>query len=127
MTVLDAQHITDDAVRLDIAEIAQYLQAQLGQKLTAYVAGVNDAKMVGRWAAGRALPRADKDMRLREAYKATRMLVAAFGAVTAKAWWVGTNTRLDDHAPAAVLRHAADPAAVRFVVPAARAFAGGPA
>lgn len=124
MTVTD---ITQAAVRLDIAEVSGYLQAQLGQKLTAYLAGVTDPKMVGRWAVGRSHPRADRDMRLREAYKATRMLVDAYDATTAKAWWVGTNTRLDDHAPAAVLRNAGDPAAIRFVAPAARAFAGGPA
>jgi hypothetical protein len=55
------------------------------------------------------------------------MITEAFGPTTAKAWWVGSNTRLDDQAPAAVVRRAGDPEALRFVVPAARAFAGGPA
>ncbi|MCW2992826.1 MAG: family transcriptional regulator [Conexibacter sp.] len=127
MPVLDPHRVTDEATRLDVAEIAAYLQAQLGQKLTAYVAGVTDPKMVGRWAAGKARPRDEREMRLRDAFKATRMLVAAFDAGTAKAWWVGSNTRLDDRAPAAIVRHAVDPEALRYVVPAARAFAGGPA
>jgi hypothetical protein len=112
---------------MDVTEIVAYLQLQLGQKLTAYLAGVTDPKMVGRWAAGKARPRDEREMRLRDAFKATRMLVEAFGAATAKAWWVGSNTRLDDRAPAAIVRHAADPEALRHVVPAARAFAGGPA
>ena len=127
MAVLDPERVSDEATRLAIGDIATYLQGQLGQKLTAYVAGVSDPKMVGRWAAGKALPRDERAMRLRDAYKATKMLVEAFGAQTAKAWWVGSNTRLDDRAPAAIVRHAADPEALRYVVPAARAFAGGPA
>jgi hypothetical protein len=127
MAVLNPIAVSDEATRLDVAEIATYLQLQLGQKLTAYLAGVTDPKMVGRWAAGKARPRDEREMRLRDAFKATKMLVEAFGAATAKAWWVGSNTRLDDRAPAAILRHAADPEALRYVVPAARAFAGGPA
>jgi hypothetical protein len=127
MPVLDPTHISEEATRLRVDAVAAYLQEQLGQKLTAYLAGVNDPKMVGRWASGKAQPRDEREMRLRDAFKATRMLVEAFGAPTAKAWWVGSNTRLDDRAPAAVVRHADDPEQLRFVVPAARAFAGGPA
>jgi hypothetical protein len=127
MAVLNPIAVSDEATRLDVAEIATYLQLQLGQKLTAYLSGVTDPKMVGRWAAGKARPRDEREMRLRDAFKATKMLVEAFGTTTAKAWWVGSNTRLDDRAPAAIIRHAADPEALRYVVPAARAFAGGPA
>ena len=127
MAVLGPTQVSDEATRLGIDQIATYLQQQLGQKLTAYVAGVTDPKMVGRWAAGKARPRDEREMRLRDAFKATRMLVDVFGPATAKAWWVGSNTRLDDRAPAAIVRHAADPEALRYVVPAARAFAGGPA
>lgn len=127
MTLLDPEIITREAIAIDIMKVSAYLQAALGQKLTAYIAGINDPKMVGRWAKGRVQPRDLANLRLREAYKATRMLVEAYDATTAKAWWVGTNTRLDDHAPAAVLRNAEDPEAARFVAPAARAFAGGPA
>jgi hypothetical protein len=125
MPILDPTIVSEEATRLPIGDVASYLQEQLGQKLTAYVAGVTDPKMVGRWAAGKAQPRDEREMRLRDAFKATKMLVAAFGAQTAKAWWVGSNTRLDDRAPAAIVRGATDPDMLRFVVPAARAFAGG--
>ncbi|WCB94073.1 hypothetical protein DSM104299_02801 [Baekduia alba] len=125
MPILDPATVSDEATRLPIGAVASYLQEQLGQKLTAYLSGVTDPKMVGRWAAGKAQPRDEREMRLRDAFKATKMLVAAFGAQTAKAWWVGSNTRLDDRAPAAVVRGATDPDMLRFVVPAARAFAGG--
>src|SRR4051812_31035629 len=152
MPVLDPEKVSEEATRLGVDAIAAYLQAQLGQKLTGYLAGVNDPKMVGRWAAGKAQPRDEREMRLRDAFRATpprwvarwaagraqprderkmrlrdasratRMIVDAFGPPTAKAWWVGSNTRLDDRAPAAVVRRAAEPEALRFVVPAARAF-----
>src|SRR3954453_7906176 len=125
MPVLDPTRVSEEATRLGIDAVAAYLQEQLGQKLTAYLAGVTDPKMVGRWAAGKAQPRDEREMRLRDAFKATRMLVEAFGAQTAKAWWVGSNTRLDDRAPAAIVRGATDPDMLRFVLPAARAFAGG--
>jgi hypothetical protein len=52
------------------------------------------------------------------------MLVDAYGANTARAWFLGSNSRLDDEAPAWLLRHAGEPGDVRFLVPAARAFAG---
>ena len=80
MAVLNPIAVSDEATRLDVAEIATYLQLQLGQKLTAYLAGVTDPKMVGRWAAGKARPRDEREMRLRDAFKATKMLVEAFGA-----------------------------------------------
>ena len=123
MATHDPAAIGDNADPLDIAEIATYLQLHLGQKLTAYLSGVSEPKTVGRWAAGRTRPRDERELRLRDAFKATRMLVDAFGTSTAKAWWVGSNVRLDDRAPAAILRYAADPEARQSVVPAARIFA----
>lgn len=125
MPVLDPEMVADEATRLDIDEIAGYLQAELGQRLAAYLSGVSDPKMVGRWVAGRVEPRDAAQMRLRDAFQATRLLIEAYGAKTAKAWWVGSNTRLDDEAPAMIVRYASTPDELRFVVPAARAFAGG--
>ena len=125
MPILNPDMVADEATRLGIDEVAGYLQAELGQRLTAYLSGVSDPKAVGRWAAGRAEPRDAAQMRLRDAFQATRLLVEAYGAKTAKAWWVGSNTRLDDEAPAMIVRYASVPDELRFVVPAARAFAGG--
>lgn len=120
---LDPVEIEHEATRADIAEVARYLQDQLGQKLTAYLAGVKDPKMVGRWARGTE-PRDAPAMRLRAAFQATRMLAAAYGQRSAKAWFVGSNTMLDDEAPAWVLRCAQAPDDLRLLVPTARAFAG---
>src|SRR3954447_23086289 len=109
MPVLDPAHVSEEATRLRIDAIATYLQQQLGQKLTAYLAGVTDPKMVGRWAAGRAQPRDEREMRLRDAFKATRMIVEPSAPPTARAWWAAPNPPRAARAPAAVVRRAADP------------------
>lgn len=127
MPVLSPEHVEEiEAERssLSVAEIARYLQEQLGQKMAAYVAGVNDARMVGRWSAGKHQPQPDVDMRLRHAYQTVRLLVDAYSAETAKAWLFGSNSRLDDEAPAYVLRHAKSWEDLGPVVPVARGFAG---
>lgn len=118
------EQVSEDAARLPINEIAEYLQDHLGQKMTAYMSGVSDPKMVSRWITGRNTPRDEPKMRLREGYQVVRLLASAYGDETAKAWLFGSNTRLDDQAPAYVLRHASNWEELRFVVPAARAFAG---
>lgn len=128
MTTITAEAIRTvelESSTFDIRDIARYLQGQLGQKMVAYLAGVSDAKMVGRWASGKHHPRPDVVMRLRSAYEVTRLLSEAYNAETAKAWLMGSNSRLDGEAPAYLLRHAQSVEDIRFVVPAARAFAGG--
>jgi hypothetical protein len=124
VTVLAPEQVSDEAARLSISEIARFLQEHLGQRMTAYIGGVTDQKMVARWIAGQNAPRDESQRRLREGYQATRLLVTAYGDETAKAWLFGSNTRLDDRAPAYVLRHATSWEDMRYVVPAARAFAG---
>ena len=122
--MLDPAVIEREATVTGIAEIAAFLQDALGQKVTAYLSGLRDAKIVGRWVRGQADPRDLVKMRLRAGYQAARLIVEAYGPETAKAWFFGCNTRLDDEAPASVLRRARTPDDLRHVVPAARAFAG---
>jgi hypothetical protein len=117
------EQASSEAVRLPIHEIVAYLQQHLGQRTTAYIGGVSDAKMVARWATRRNVPRDRAQMRLREGYQAARLLVGAFGDETAKAWFFGSNLGLGDRAPAYVLRHARSWEDLRLIVPAARAFA----
>ncbi len=114
-----------EATLSEISRIARYLQEHLGQRVTAYLSGIKDAKMVGQWAKGRRRPRDPAAFRLRQAYPAARLLVETFGNETAKAWFFGTNLRLDDEAPAYVLRYGENPDDFRFVLPAARAFVEG--
>jgi hypothetical protein len=107
-----------------IQEIASYLQDHLGQKITAYLSGIKDPKWVGQWAKGRGQPRDLAQFRMKCAYEAALMLVDAYGDETARSWFFGTNTRLDDQAPAYRLRHVKTPEDFQFIVPAARAFVG---
>lgn len=118
------QQIEKDAATTKMPKIADFLQASLGQKLTAYVAGLTDPKAVGAWIRGENDPRQPADMRLRYAYQVVRMLIEAYDAETAKAWLFGANTRLNDEAPAYLLRNAQTVADLRQLVPTARAFAG---
>jgi hypothetical protein len=124
LTPNKVQQIEREAATTKLPKIAEYLQDTLGQKLTAYVAGLVDPKAVGSWIRGENDPRTPSDMRLRYAYQVVRMLVEAYDAETAKAWLFGTNTRLNDEAPAYLLRNAQKVDDLRSLVPTARAFAG---
>ncbi|MEK7286932.1 MAG: XRE family transcriptional regulator, partial [Elusimicrobiota bacterium] len=115
-TTLDAsaiQKIEDEAKKAPISEIASYLQKHLGQKITAYLGGLKDIKEAGAWASKERNPRFEAEMRLRYAYQAAWMLVQAYGDATAKTWFFGTNTRLNDEAPAYILRNAKVPEDMR--------------
>ena len=120
--VLDVDTIEHDSVTASVAEIVGYLKDHLGQQVLAYVAGLKDPKMLGRWLEGTE-PRAAGRMRLRYAYQAVRMLIEAYDEQTAEAWLFGSNTKLDDNAPAWVLRHATQVDDLRMLIPAVKAFA----
>jgi hypothetical protein len=121
---LAAEQVSVEAARLPISEIAAFLRQHLGQRVTAYLSGLNDPKMVSRWIAGQSTPRDHAQRRLREGYQAARLLVNAYGDETAKAWFFGSNARLDGEAPAYLLRNATSWEELRPIVPAARAFVG---
>lgn len=121
--VLDSslrETVEREATTLGIPTIASYLHNQLGQKITAYLSGVDHAKTVGLWISGKVEPRNLPKTRLRYAYQATRLLTEAYDAETAKAWFFSSNMLLDDEAPAYVLRHARTSDDLRLVIPAVR-------
>lgn len=124
--VQEIQAIEHDSHTLPLSDIVQYLQDHLDRQAVAYMAGLKDAQMISEWIAGDAEPHARRRMRLRCAYRATRMIAEAFDARTAEAWLFGSNTKLDDEAPAWVLRNARTPDDLRYVIPAAKAFARSP-
>lgn len=106
---------------MSIREIATYLQDTVGQRVSAAIAGLADAKQIGRYTREDGpQPHAATERRLREGYKVVRMLVDAYDDETAKAWLFGTNTRLDDQAPIEVLGAATETADFTMVVQAAR-------
>ncbi|MEE6176819.1 XRE family transcriptional regulator [Mycobacterium sp. 050134] len=121
LTVSAAQRLDDEATTLSIREIAAYLQEAVGQRVAAAMAGLADAKQIGRYARkGGPQPHGITERRLREGYKVVRMLVDTYDDKTARAWLFGTNTRLDDRAPIEVLGAATDTADFAMVVRAAR-------
>ena len=77
--LLDPVSVEREAAVTDIAKIAAFLQDALGQKITAYLGGLRDAKVVGRWVRGQVDPRDMVKMRLRSGYQAARMIVEAYG------------------------------------------------
>lgn len=116
-----AQRLDDEATTRSIREIAAYLQDTVGQRVAAAIAGLGDARQIGRYAhEDGPEPHGTTERRLREGYKAVRMLVDAYNAKTARAWLFGTNTRLDDRAPIEMLGAATETSEFAAVVRAAR-------
>ena len=107
----------------EVPELVTYLQMNLGPRTTAYLSGVDDVGLVGRWGQGDVLPDDLPMQRLRSAYLATRCLVEAYDAQTARTWFMGMNPGFDDEAPARVLRDGRSPETWEDVVLAAREFA----
>lgn len=110
MSVTAEQAVHGLATRLELPALVRSLQDVLGQRLVALVAGVSDAKAVGKWARGERAPHPDAERRLRHAFQAAQLLLQVESAETVRAWFVGLNPELDDHPPAEVL--ADDPAGV---------------
>lgn len=120
--VLDPLRIERESNTADLSVIVDGLVNVLGKQATAYVAGLKDVKMVNKWLAGGDTTRTTR-LRLRHAYTAARMIETAFDVDTVEAWFFASNSKLDDDAPAWVLRNAQSLDDLRFVVPAAKAFA----
>jgi hypothetical protein len=124
LTAPAAERLDHEATTLPIGQVAAYLQDQLGQRMAAFLAGLSDAKQIGRYAREDGPePRAAVAARLRHGYKVVRLISDAYDARTARAWLFGTNTRLDDEAPIEVLRAATTPDEYTAVVRAARQLA----
>lgn len=107
-----------------IAGVADWLQAQLGQQLTSYIAGVRGVRAVRRWRSGKVQPRAASELRLRAAHHVIGLIADAYDARTARAWLLGSSGRLGGEAPARLIREAETSDDLRLVVEAARVFAG---
>lgn len=112
-----------DAVRASTDEVAAALQELFGQRLVAFMTGVEDPKAVGRWARRERTPRDKTEQRLRDAFQIARLLTLADSADTARAWFIGMNPHFADRAPFAVLGEQPDEAP--RVLAAAKAFVAG--
>lgn len=109
-------------VESSVADIAAFLQDALGQKLVAFMVGVDDPKTIGRWASEKSAPQdSDVERRLRDAFQIFRLLLAKESPYTVRAWFVGLNPQLDDEPPATAIRDGR----TRETLIAAKAFLAG--
>jgi hypothetical protein len=102
------RHAHDEAVRTPIADIARYIQSLLGQKWTAYLAGISDPKAVGKWARGVRKPQPESERKLRDAYQIALLISMVDDEETARVWFQGMNPTLDHRAPAWVIANLPD-------------------
>ena len=117
------QEVHQQAIRASIAEVTGLLQDTLSRRLTAYIAGVKEAKTVGRWVSGEIEDVRDPlvEQRLRTAYEIVLMLGERDSPKVVRAWFIGLNPQLGDVSPAEVLREGR----LKDVLAAARAFTVG--
>lgn len=120
LTVNDAhQHAT----RASIQEAARLLSQLLSRRMTAYIAGVDDAKTVARWMSGKSgrIRNEDVERRLRTAHEIALLLLSTDSSDVVRAWFISLNPQLGDITPVEAL-HNDD---VRDALSAARSFAAG--
>jgi hypothetical protein len=117
-TVTDQQrHAHARVTRQGIAVTAAALQELFGQRLVAVIAGVKDAKAVGRWARGDDVPRDQAAAALQNALHVVELLRSQEDDETIRSWFRGMNPDLGDRSPALLVREQPE-----HVVQAARAF-----
>jgi hypothetical protein len=114
-------HAHRGSVHVSVPEIAAFLQENLGQRLTALIAGVSDPRGVGRWATSKNNPQPAIENRLRCAFQVFHLVQSVESPHTVRAWFVGMNPQLEDASPAEAI--AEDK--FRDVMAAARAFVVG--
>jgi hypothetical protein len=88
-----------DTAQQTIAEIARFLQDTFSQRIVATVAGIEDAKQVGKWCKGQNAPRFDSEVRLRTAYQVFKLVESGENCHIARAWMIGMNPQLEDCSP----------------------------
>ncbi|MGD9894474.1 MAG: XRE family transcriptional regulator [Dehalococcoidia bacterium] len=89
-----------EAFRASIPEVVSYLQDLFGGRLTAVIADVPDASVVGQWARGDGEPQRETEQTLRAAYQVARLLRQSESEQSVQSWFMGMNPYLDDRAPA---------------------------
>jgi hypothetical protein len=92
------------AVQASFSEIVAELAEILGKKLTAYIAGVKDTRVVDRWIHGGVEPYRDAESRIRLAYQIAKTLSEHDSPRVVQAWFTGLNPELQDRTPIRLLR-----------------------
>lgn len=118
LTDLDSH---EHAMSLPMAEVVSELISLLGATTVAVIGGVTETRAVQQWTIGREPQRGHV---LRFALQIARMIAGADGDhETVRAWFAGSNPRLDDAIPALLLRSEPLEKVQVQLVKAARAFA----
>lgn len=115
----------EESLRLAAPELVERLRELLGAKLVAYLGSVQETRAVRQWADAddQRIPSTDVLNRLRMAYRIAALLRSKDAAPVVQAWFQGMNPRLDDVAPARLLREGDLEQVGPNVLAAARAFA----
>ena len=111
------------AVTASVPEMATTLQDVLSRRVTAYLAGVQDAKTIARWASGESAIRDEEtERRVRTAFEIVTLLLESERPETVRAWFISLDPRLDDALPMDAIRDGE----LRDALYAAQAFAANP-
>jgi hypothetical protein len=92
------------AIQAPFAEIVEELVQILGKKLTAYVGGVKDTRVVERWMQASVEPYRDADRRIRLGYQIAKTLSEHESTRVVQAWFIGLNPELQDRTPIRLLK-----------------------
>jgi hypothetical protein len=98
-----------------VEHLAEWLEVTLGPRLTAYAVGVSPSDIC-RFAHGDGEPAAEVERRLRNLYSATWFIASTDGPGSAHDWLTEPNPKLENQAPADLLRSGESPAPVWFSV-----------
>src|ERR1035438_135607 len=79
------------------------LVAVIGNKLTAYIAGVKDVRAIDRWM-GEAVPYKSAEERLRFAFRVVKTIENQEDGSVVQSWLTGLNPELNDRVPIRLLR-----------------------
>jgi uncharacterized protein (DUF2384 family) len=96
-----------------IDRLAEWLEATLGPRLTAFAVGSSQAD-IGRIAHGDEQPTEDLERRLRNLYAVVRLLTQRDRMGTAHEWLTEPNPELANRAPIELLREGESPEPVWF-------------
>jgi hypothetical protein len=120
---LSTQDAHQQAMRASVPEIAGLLSQLLSRRVTAYIAGVDDAKTVSRWMTGKTvrIRNLDVERRLRTAYEIAVMLLSTDSSDVVRAWFISLNPQLGDVTPVEAIHNGE----VREALSAARSFVVG--
>ena len=87
------------SVKASFSDIVAELAEILGKKLTAYIGGVKDTRVVERWARAGVAPYREADGRIRLAYQIAKTLSEYDSPRVVQAWFTGLNPELQDRTP----------------------------